>query len=85
MVPVGTIGKNYSHEMSEKIDTERGRKFYPRRMAIVEPVFANIRTQKRLDQFTLRGKLKVNIQWLLYCIVHNMEKIVNFGYGFAAT
>jgi len=85
MVPMGTVGKNYSHEMSEKIDTERGRRLYPRRMAIVEPVFANIRTQKRLDRFTLRGKLKVNIQWLLYCIVHNMEKIVNFGYGFAAT
>jgi transposase len=85
MVPVGTVGKNYSHEMSEKIDTERGRRFYPRRMAIVEPVFANIRTQKRLDRFTLRGKLKVNIQWLLYCMVHNMEKIANFGYGFAVT
>ena len=85
MVPVGTIGKNYSREMAVKIDTERGRKFYPRRMAIVEPMFANIRTQKRLDRFTLRGKLKVNIQWLLYCIVHNMEKIVNFGYRFAAT
>ena len=85
MVPVGTIGKNYSREMAEKIDTERGRKFYPRRMAIVEPVFANIRTQKRLDRFTLRGKVKVNIQWLLYCMVHNIEKIVNFGYAFAGT
>jgi transposase len=85
MVPVGTVGRNYSREMSEKIDTERGRRFYPRRMAIVEPVFANIRTQKRLDRFTLRGKLKVNIQWLLYCMVHNMEKIANFGYAFAAT
>ena len=83
MVPVGTVGKNYSREMSEKIDTERGRRFYPRRMAIVEPVFANIRTQKRLDRFTLRGKIKVNIQWLLYCMVHNIEKITNFGYGFA--
>ncbi len=85
MVPVGTVGKNHSREMSEKIDTERRRRFYPRRMAIVEPVFANIRTQKRLDRFTLRGKLKVNIQWLLCCIVHNMEKIVNFGNGFAVT
>ena len=85
MVPVGTVGKNHSREMSEKIDTERGRRLYPRRIAIVEPVFANIRTQKRLDQFTLRGKLKVNIQWLLYCIVHNMEKIANFGCDFAVT
>ena len=27
---------------------------------------------------------KVNIQWLLYCMIHNIEKIVNYGvnYGF---
>ena len=83
-VPIGPAGRNYSRAMSEKIDTERGRRIYPRRIAVVEPVFANIRAQKRLDRFTLRGKLKVNIQWLLYCIVHNIEKIVNFGYGFSA-
>ena len=56
-----------------------GRKLYPRRVAIVEPVFANIRTQKRLDRFTLRGKIKATIQWLLYSMVHNIEKIANFG------
>jgi IS5 family transposase len=48
-------------------------------------VFANIRYLKRLDRFTLRSKVKVNIQWLLYCMVHNIGKIVNYGcidYGF---
>ena len=73
--------RNYSKEMIAKIDTERGRKLYPHRIAIVEPVFANIRTNKRLDCFTLRGKVKVNNQWLLYCMVHNLEKIVHFGYA----
>lgn len=67
--------------MAEKVDSEKGRKIYPERLAIAEPVFANIRTQKRLDRFTLRGKIKVNIQWLLYCIVHNMEKIANYGFA----
>jgi transposase len=85
MVAIKSESRNYSKEMAAKIDTESARKIYLHRAAIVEPVFANIRTQKRLDRFTLRGKLKVNIQWLLYCMVHNMEKIVNFGYGFAAT
>ena len=70
--------------MIEKIDSEKGRKIYPQRIAIVEPVLANVRTQKRMDHFTLRGKVKVNIQWLLYCMIHNLEKIVNYGvnYGF---
>jgi transposase len=82
-IPVKAERRNYSQEMAAKMDTQRGRELYPHRIAIAEPVFANIRTQKRLDRFTLRGKVKVNIQWLLYCMVHNIEKIANFGPGFA--
>ena len=78
-IPVKSNRRNYSQEMAAKMDTERGREIYPHRIKIVEPVFANIRTQKRLDRFTVRGKVKVNIQWLLYCMVHNIEKIANFG------
>ncbi|NIT99879.1 MAG: transposase, partial [Nitrosopumilaceae archaeon] len=47
-----------------------------------EPVFANIRAQKRLDRFTLRTKTKVNVQWMLYAPVHNIEKILNYGMGY---
>ncbi|MCK4376831.1 MAG: transposase [Actinomycetia bacterium] len=32
-----------------------------------------------MDYLTLRGKVKVNIQWLLYCIVHNIGKIGDYG------
>ena len=78
-VPIGVSETNYSKAMGKKIDSPKGRKIYPQRMAIVEPVFANIRTQKRLDHFTLRGKIKVNIQWVLYCMVLNMEKIANYA------
>lgn len=77
MVPLGADGINLSKLMVEKIESEQGRKIYPRRIAIIEPVFANIRTHKRLDRFTLRGKVKVNIQWMLYCMVHNIEKIAH--------
>jgi len=66
-------------QMKAKIDTLEGRKIYSKRLAIVEPVFANIRAQKRLDRFTLRSKEKVNIQWILFALVHNIEKILNFG------
>lgn len=69
--------------MKQKIDTPEGRKMYGKRLAIVEPVFGNIRAQKRLDRFTLRGRGKVNIQWRLYCLVHNIEKILHYGTSFA--
>ena len=78
-VPIGTEETNISKAMVEKVDSEKGRKIYPQRIAIVEPIYANIRTHKRLDRFTLRGKIKVNIQWVLYCMVHNIEKIINYG------
>jgi hypothetical protein len=80
MVPIGSSAPTLSEQMAEKIDTEAGRNMYEQRMGIVEPVFANIRVQKRMDRFTLRGKIKVNIQWLLYCIVHNMGKIASYGF-----
>jgi transposase len=71
-----------ANEMKEKIDTPEGRKTYSKRMSIVEPVFGNIRAQKELDRFTLRGRDKINIQWKLYCLVHNIEKILHFGTSF---
>lgn len=70
-------------EMKRKIDTPIGRKIYSKRLGIVEPVFGNIRSCKKMDRFTLRGKKRVNIQWLLYCIVHNIEKISNYGNSYA--
>jgi hypothetical protein len=78
-IAVGKREPSLSEEMIKKIDTPEGRRIYARRMNIVELVFANIRTHKRLDRFTLSGKIKVNIQWLLYCIVHNIDKIAVFG------
>jgi transposase len=78
-VPIGAEPTNLTKKMIEKIESERGQRIYPQRMAIAEPVFGNIRTQKRLERFTLRGKIKVTVQWLLYCMVHNVEKIVTCG------
>jgi transposase len=63
--------------MKQAIDSEQGRRTYSKRMGTVEPVFANIRHNKQLNRFTLRGKCKVSTQWSLYCMVHNIEKIAN--------
>lgn len=71
----------YTEIMKRAIDSDRGRKLYGRRIAIVEPVFANLRHNKRLDRFTLRTQPKVNTQWNLYCLVHNIEKLAHHGYA----
>ena len=69
--------ENLCNKMREKMGTEEYQEKYSQRIAIVEPVFANIRYCKRLNRFTLRGKEKVNCQWKLYCMVHNLEKCLN--------
>jgi transposase len=76
-------GRPTSHtdRMKQRIDTPEGRALYGRRFAIVEPVFANLRHNKRLDRFTLRGRVKVNAQWQLFCLVHNIEKLAHQGYA----
>lgn len=70
---------NLIDEMKDKMDTPQGRQIYARRLAIVEPVFANICVQKRLNRFTLRSKPKVDVQWKLFALVHNIGKIQSFG------
>lgn len=65
--------------MKKRIDSDYGKLIYSHRMSVVEPVFANIGTNKGLNRFSLRGKTKVQGQWQLYCLVHNIEKIQKYG------
>jgi transposase len=68
-----------TQRMIERFDTDRGRYFYSRRMGTVEPVFANIVHTMGMNRFTLRGRSKVDTQWKLYCMVHNIGKIARYG------
>ena len=61
--------------MKKKIDSKEGRELYSRRMWTIEPVFGNITSNKRLNRLSLRGEVKCTAQWLLFCMVHNIEKL----------
>lgn len=77
-------GKNtFTEKMKHKIDSTAGRMLYSMRLAVAEPPFAHIRHIMSLDRFSHRGKRKVNAQWNLFCILHNMKKIHRYGEGFA--
>ena len=65
--------------MKKRVDSKFGKHIYSHRMSTVEPVFANTGFNKGLNRFSLRGKAKVQGQWQLYCLVHNIEKIMNYG------
>jgi hypothetical protein len=77
----GATAVSYTDRMKQAIDSERGRALYGGRFATVEPVFGNLRHNKRLNRFTLRGQRNVDTQWKLYCLVHNIEKLAHHGYA----
>ena len=70
-----------SERMRQAIDSPKGRQLYSQRIGTVEPVFANIRHNKRLNRLNHRGRAKVNTQWNLYCMVQNIEKLAKSGYA----
>ena len=78
-IQVKSQSPNLIDEMKAKIDSEQGKQIYARRLGIVEPVFANICVQKRMNRFTLRSKQKVEVQWRLFALVHNIGKIHTYG------
>jgi len=71
-------GQRAMDVMREKFDSVLGRAIYAKRIGTVEPVFGN-HQNKGMRRFTLRGKRKVNVQWKLFMLVHNIEKIGNYA------
>ena len=67
------------NKIDGKIDTDQGRYRYSLRLGTVEPVFADINHATGLRRFSLRGQRKVNAQWMMYCLAHNIGKIQRFG------
>ena len=66
---------SYTQKMKEKIDSSPGRRQYSKRLGNIEPVFGNITVNKGMNKFTLRGQDKVEPQWKMFCLVHNIEKL----------
>ncbi|MBT9491208.1 MAG: transposase [Paucibacter sp.] len=70
-----------SERMRQAIDSPRGRQLYSQRLGTVEPVFANLRHNKRLSRLNHRGQAKFKAQWNLYYKVQNIEKLSKAGFG----
>ena len=74
--------ETFTARMKRKIDSALGKAIYSLRVGAVEPVFGNITYNLGLRRFTLRSKEKVDTQWKLFCLVHNIGKIHRYGEGF---
>jgi len=65
--------------MARKLDSARGRRFYARRKAIVEPVFGQIREVRGFRRFSLRGLSDVISEWSIVTTAHNLLKLFRYG------
>lgn len=77
LVPRGRIGKSASktERMVRKLKTIKGRKIYSQRKHIVEPVFGQIKEIRGFRRFSFRGLAKVEAEWNLICLTHNLLKL----------
>jgi transposase len=57
------------------LDSEEGRQFYKLRQQIIEPIFGNIKHNLQYTMLHLRSLRKVNTEWQLICLTHNIKQI----------
>lgn len=65
----------YKAKASELLKSERGIYHRKKRAYDVEPVFANIKHNKKFKRFNLRGIKKVEIETGLIALAHNLKKM----------
>jgi transposase len=61
--------------MVAKLDTPRGNRLYRRRAATIEPVFAQIKHNRRIRTLSRRGLAAADSEWKLICATHNLLKL----------
>jgi transposase len=61
--------------MKRKLQTKAGKALYAARKCVVEPVFGQIKQARGFRQFLLRGLKKVQGEWALLCMTHNILKV----------
>jgi transposase len=79
--PRGRIPNEMSavDRMCRKLKTNAGKEIYSKRKESVEAVFGQIKQARGFRQFLLRGRAKVNAEWRLICLGHNVLKMWRSG------
>jgi transposase len=61
--------------MRDKLSTDRGRNLYAQRKVTVEPVYGQIKHNRRIDRFMRRGRAAAQSEWRLVTATHNLLKL----------
>jgi hypothetical protein len=63
--------------MRRVLATDHGRGLYSKRKYSIEPVFGQIKANRRIDRFQRRGRAAVRSEWRLITASHNLLKLHN--------
>jgi Transposase DDE domain len=66
--------------MRAKLQTAAGQAIYALRKAIAEPVFGQIKAGRGFRRFSFRGLAKVQAEWRLICLTHNLPELFRAGW-----
>jgi len=72
-------------QMAHRMKTTVGKNLYKLRKQTVEPVFGIIKEVLGFRRFLLRGKAKVEMEWLLVCVSYNLKRLFTLKTQLAAT
>lgn len=61
--------------MRQKLRSPEGQAVYKMRKAVVEPVFGQIKERRGFRRFLFRGLDKVEAEWQIICLTHNLLKL----------
>ena len=61
--------------MAHRLKTVAGKTLYKLRKQTVEPVFGIIKEVLGFRRFSLRGHLKVSLEWTLVCVSYNLKRL----------
>ena len=61
--------------MRRALDSARGAEFFSKRRQMIEPVFGQIKANRRIGRFKRRGRAAVRSEWRLIAATHNLLKL----------
>ena len=77
--PKRMLTQRLAQQMREAISKPEGRALYRLRKFTVEPVFGQIKEQRGMRRFLLRGLAQAAGEWKLICLTHNLLKLHRYG------
>jgi transposase len=74
----------FLEHLAHRVATKAGRQRYKQRQQTVEPVFGIIKQAMGFRRFSLRGLVKVRLEWTLVTLAYNLKRLFHLRAQFSA-